>query len=387
LSTADTESFRYAASVGEPFIVEEGSVVCYRLFDVGDAIALDVADKHLRETRSRHRPPLARERAGGLVFSTLPLDVDLGRCVLDLPPPHGAREVALSARLYDYGAVSVRFELGFPPETDLAALLPLCDHLFDSTVVDAAAQRELASFLPEVEPAITSPRTWKDCETYTVIFVRSLRGGPLAAEVLASPTLAKLLLGETDARRLSEQERADVVRHAQSYFDDDLVVVDWNSAFVLEPSSARDIPDILEFANSQLLELRYYDDLLDAELRRIWSDFAQAHRSPLRLFWSPYGKLARAVQRRVVEVNDFTERVDNAVKVIGDFYLARVYGAAVRRLQLHNWKTSVDRKQALIAQTYELLKGEVDIRRSTLMEMVVILLIVFELITAIRGPR
>src|SRR5207247_581972 len=127
-----------------------------------------------------------------------------------------------SVRLYDYGAVSVRFEIAIAPGTDLESLLPLADHLFDSPVVDAAAQRELARFLPEVESAISAPRTWKDSETYTVVFIRSLRGHPLAKDVLALPVLAKLLLGETGARRLSEQEHHDVVKHAQSYFDDDL---------------------------------------------------------------------------------------------------------------------------------------------------------------------
>src|SRR5207248_3952136 len=106
-------------------------------------------------------------------------------------------------------------------------------------------------------------------ESYTVTYVRALRGHPLAKDVLADPVLVKLLLGETGARRLSDDEVSDVIARARSYFDDDLAVVDWNSAFVLEPSGGREILDILEFANSQLLELRYYDALLDRHLRRI----------------------------------------------------------------------------------------------------------------------
>jgi hypothetical protein len=371
--------------VNPALVVEEGRIVCYRLFDVGDAIALDVAERLLRETRSRHRPRLAKARGQGLLFTTPPLDVDLGTCHLALPPPHVACDSEASVRLYDYGAVSVRFEITIAPGTGLESLLPLCDHLYDSPEVDVSAQRELQHLLPEITKAIASPRTWKDSESYTVIFVRAFRGHPLAKDVLASPLLAKLLLGEVGERGLSDQEQSDVVKHAQSYFDDDLAVIDWNSAFVLEPSAASDIPDILEFANSQLLELRFYDALLDAELRRIYDDFAQARRSPLRLLWSPYGSLARAVQRRVLEVSEFTERVDNALKVIGDFYLARVYASAVRRLHISTWKTSIDEKQALVAQAYQLLKGEVEIRRSTLMELVVIVLILFELVAAVRG--
>ena len=49
-----------------------------------------------------------------------------------------------------------------------------------------------------------------------------------------------------------------------SYHEDDLTIVQWDTAFVYDRTeSARAIEDILEFANSQLLELRTYDALLD----------------------------------------------------------------------------------------------------------------------------
>jgi hypothetical protein len=43
-------------------------------------------------------------------------------------------------------------------------------------------------------------------------------------------------------------------------------VIDWNAAVVIEPDGSRDIPDILELASAQLLEFRYYDDLVDREM-------------------------------------------------------------------------------------------------------------------------
>ena len=248
-----------------------------------------------------------------------------GTRAFDLPPPFGSLETVVTARLYDYGAVSLRFDIPITPATDLESLIPLCDHLYDAPELDACGRTLLASFLPEIVPAIEGAHSWQGMETYTVVFVRQLRGDPTPKEVLASPILLRLLLGErSPTPPLSELERTDVLQHAQSYYADDLVVVDWNSAFVLEPSGSRVIPDILEFANSQLLELRYYDDTLDAELARIYDDFAEARRNPLGLLWSPYSKLARNVLRRIIEVTEFTERVDNALKVVGDFYVARI---------------------------------------------------------------
>src|SRR5258706_4012793 len=121
--------------------------------------------------------------------------------MLELNPACAAET---SVRIYDYGSVSLRFDIPIAPGTDLSALLPLVDHLYDSPAVDASALRELERFLPEVREAIATPHMWKDSETYTVVFVRELRGHPLAKDVRASPLLAKLLLGETGARRPSD---------------------------------------------------------------------------------------------------------------------------------------------------------------------------------------
>jgi hypothetical protein len=366
-------------------VVEEGYLLAYRLFDVGDEIHLDVAEKCIARDRGRERARIARE---GIAFANPPVDADLGEVSVVFPAPLPAIDARVTARLYDYGALSLRFEIRIAPGTDLESLIPLCDHLYDAPEIDVAARALVKGFLPETGPAIEGLHEWRGSESYTVVFLRSLRDKPTPKALLDDPVVLRLLLGEKSAApALSDLERTDVLQHAQSYFADDLVIVDWNSAFVLEPSGSRDVPDILELANSQLLELRYYDDLLDAELARVYADFARARRNPIRLVWSPYARLARGVLRRIIEVTEFTERVDNALKVVGDFYLARVYQYALRRLRISAWQASVDRKQALVEKAYTLAKGEIEIRRSTIMEVVVILLIVAELWTALRDPH
>ena len=77
-----------------------------------------------------------------------------------------------------------------------------------------------------------------------MISVAAVADGTSAAGVRESQSLARLLLGETGAKRISESERADVAKHASSYFDDDVVVIHWNSAFVLDPSARLDVADV-----------------------------------------------------------------------------------------------------------------------------------------------
>ncbi len=364
--------------------VRRGCILSYRVFDVADEIRLDVAERLLADAPGRRRVILRREGAQLLEFSNPPLDIELGRRTVELTtrPPV---DVALSARFFDYGAVSVEFEVPIEPGSELSSLATVCGEIYESSRLEDLARREVDALLPKIAEALGGKHDWRGAETYTVVFVDSFEGAPPATDLIDSPLIAKLLLGEAQAKSLGDDARRDVLRHTHSYFADDLAVIDWNSAFVLEPSGSRDIPEILEFATSQLLELRYYDAMLDAELGRIYDDFALARRDWRSLIRSPYARLARGVLRRFVELTEFTERVDNALKVVGDFYLARVYQSAVRRFRIGAWRESIDGKQALVARAYDLLKGDVEIRRSTLMEVIVIALITLELVLAIRG--
>jgi hypothetical protein len=229
--------------------------------------------------------------------------------------------------------------------------------------------------------AFDDPHQWDKTESYHALLVQSLEGNPLGEEVLKAPELPKLLLGESLSTPLSAQEARDVLERNFSYTPHDLVVVDWNGAFIYEPSGSSDIPDLIEVANAQLLELRYYDDVLDKELGRLY-DVVGAQRTGT-LFFSPFKKQLRALSLTLIEVTEFVERVENSLKIIGDVYLARIYEAALVQLRVGAWQDDVTRKQKLLFQTYELLKGENDTARALTLEATVVLLIVTEILLAL----
>ena len=78
-----------------------------------------------------------------------------------------------------------------------------------------------------------------------------------------------MLRGE--AQPLSAQEQEEVLRNRLSYLANDLVIPTWNAAFVYDTEAgAAATLELFEFANSQLLEFRYHDALLDGELARIY---------------------------------------------------------------------------------------------------------------------
>ena len=370
-------------AAARPLVVREGRVVAYRQLDVADEIDLAVCQALLQASAPR-RGALTREGAQSLVISSPPLEITVGPRSIVLPRTGKKIDADVSVRVFDYGAVSFSFEVPIAPGTELGDIVSWCDELYDSPELDQAAREMVQPLLARLRGSVRGEHGWNAVETYTVVFVRRFDGDPAAGDVLGTPSLASLVLGEPTNRRLSPSQRQDVLTHSHSYFDDDLVVVDWNCAFVLEPSGSRDIPDILELASSQLLELRYYDELFDAELARVYRDLDRARGRRIPDFRNPWVDLGRRVVSRLVELSEFAERVDNTLKVIGDFYLARVYESAVRRFRIRSWQASIDAKQALLAQSHSLIRGEIDARRTTLLELVVIVLILVEVLLALR---
>jgi len=362
----------------DPLVLEKAAILCYRLYDVADEIDLAVAESLL--ARDVRRLRLSRSGAEFLLLPNPPLVVGLGRRSLALP--EGKIEVEARARLFDHGAASIVLGVPVAPGAPLDGLAPLADRLYDGPEVDALALELVEGLRRAVAPAMENPHLWSQAESYAVVFVESFRGSPTADEVLDRADLARLLLGETTVPELSAAERADVTRRHFSYGVRDLVVVDWNAAFVYEPSGSEDIPGILEIANAQLLELRYYDEMLDKSLVRVNDTLKRERRRIGSFFRSPYPSLARQVQLTLLEMSEFIERVENSLKVIGDFYLAKVYESAVEQLRIPAWKAAVTRKQQMLGDVYGWLKGEVDTARSLTLEVMVVLLIVLELLVA-----
>lgn len=361
--------------------VEQGLVLTYRLYDVAEEIDLPEVERTLQREAATTRLKLLRENSQYLELRNPPVSVSLGTRELAL----GERKVPgeLRARVFDHGAIAFSLRLTIPPGTPFERLVALSDELYDNAALDALCRTEVEQLSRRLGAALRKPHLWSGDESYTVIFLQKLQGIATAVEILERCDIARLLLGEQH-QQISRQQRRDVMRHSHSYSEADLAVIDWNSAFVFEPSGLEDIPDILEVANAQLLELRYYDDLLDRELEQIY-DVVNVTKKPWwSIFSSKYSRLRRRTSALTLELGEFTERVENSLKVIGDFYLARVYQAAVRRLRINDWAQSVYRKESSVAQVYSLLKSEVDTDRLLWLELTVVLLILGELLLALH---
>ena len=212
--------------------------------------------------------------------------------------------------------------------------------------------------------------------------IRGTDGEPLDADALAALDVAPLLLNET--RPLSADARRELLPHRFSYYGDDLAILTWDNALVVEPGEQdTDLQYIVEFANAQLLELRYYDALLDAELPRLYDDIEAARARHAVFPGRRFAALLQRLQAQVADSTELVERVENALKVTDDVYLARVYSAALELFRGRTWRAGIDRKLAILRDTYAMLNGEAQAARSETLEIAIVLLIVVELVVGL----
>lgn len=362
-------------TVPPPPAVLDASVRVLRIFDVASAVSLARVERILAERGRVARIRLSRVEPKALAFADPPVAMELAPPVLETG---GLRpEVRATARIHSFGVVSLSLDVALPgpmPWDDFQRFAREAER-------DAAAtsywRMQLDALLDAIRPALEEAAAVRMEEDYTIVTVRRLEPTTRAADLVASVDLVPLLTH--DARPLSDPARRDVLRHTLSYYEDDLVVITWDRALVVEPSPDDDVADVLEVANAQLLELRYYDALLDRELPRVY-DEAEAIRAHRVVLSGRYARTARKMRALVAEITEVTEKVDNALKVTDDVYLARVYGAALEQFRVRFWAGAVDRKLALIRDTYSALYDEAMALRSEALELAIVLLIVLEIV-------
>jgi hypothetical protein len=289
-------------------------------------------------------------------------------------------EVDVKARVYDFGAASVSYECRVESVrwADYVDLVNDMDRALDGP---ANWEPQLERVLGLISSSLTKPSPPGLEEDYVLATVRGFDPPLMGEEVLKQLDLVPVLTGEVDP--LSKWARQDILRHAYTYYEDDLVVISWFRALILEPGGEPDLADVLAMANAQLLELRYYDEHLDAELRRMYERIESARERFGALARRRYANLARSLYRLVAEVTEVSERIDNALIVTEDVYLARVYAAALEQFRVRSWSGAVDRKLAIIRETYTALYDEATAARAEYLEMAIVVLIVVEIVLAL----
>jgi hypothetical protein len=355
--------------------IAAGSFSAYFIYDVADTIDLPRLEA-LGE--GIERAPLQLRRAASSEFIQFPVPPAIVR--LDVPGEPGFR---LRAKIFDYGVVSLRAVYPFSGSWDEFAALTR--RLRKDEGLAETARLMLDVLLKQLQPALDEPHEPR-LEEYAVCHVDRFDVPVSGADLLDAygTSVAQLILGEEQPLMRSEQDEALRVNFA--YYEDELTVVQWETAFVYDRvESAQATEDILEFANTQLVELRTYDAYLDAELDAIYR--LGPGRPARRFFRRRANESAEHLRYLIVDVLEITDRVSNALKIIGDAYYARLYRGAAGRLGLVDWQRQIDAKLRSVEEMYRFYQDQIQHARDEALELTIIVLILIEVVTGFLALR
>lgn len=363
-------------------VVTRGGAHAYRLLDVGYSISLDRA-LDLLATSAPERVRPVRGEAAALQIANPPVAVILGGERVTIAG--SAFDAEVSARIFDFGVVSLSVRVQAPRDLSWDAFATFGSALDADTGIPQLLEHHAQLLFRRITPAIERPNMAPVREDYVVFRLHEVCGDDgqrlTSDTVLQRVDVAPLLLNER--RPLSARARDELLQHRYSYYSDDLALLTWDNALVLDPAEgATDVEYILEFANAQLLELRYYDAVLDAEIPKLYDRIEAARGSRLRLFSRRFSNLLGDMQRLFADSTELVERVENSLKVTDDVYLARVYSAALEIFRGAQWRAGVDRKLTLVRETYEMLNAEAQAARAEALEVAIVVLIVAEIVMA-----
>lgn len=355
--------------------VAAGRIAVTRLYDLAYAVDLEQVERDVRESATRLSLSRAKPRA--VYYARAPVDVALGQVEFSLASGRVTADVR--ARIYDFGAVRIAYDVAVE-QVPWARYVALANEMETICERPAPWDADLARVRDLIARALEKPSEPGLQVDYLFATVRSFDPPLLAQDVLSRLDLVPLLTG--DARPLSEGARQDAVSHALSYYQDDLVVIDSSRALIVEPGPEADVADVLAVAHAQLLELWYYNERLDAELPRMYDRIEKARETFAGLARRRNATLARSLHALLAEVTEVAERVENALVVTEDVYLAKVYEAALEHFRVRDWGAAVDRKLSIIRDTYTALYDEATSARAEYLEMAIVLLIVLEIVLA-----
>ena len=293
--------------------------------------------------------------------------------------------VEVTTKYYDYGVVSIEMELPF--EGDWDTLVAQATGWINAAELENRANDFLAIALKRVSRALVRPyKTWLR-EDYFIVHLPEITaqdGTTLtAADLLASHAreVAQLVRGESVP--LSDAERQEVLQSSISYSRTDLLVVGWTGALVYGHSEVAEMTiQVLEYANTQLLELRHYDGLLTQLLDGVYRSLER--KGGVIDAWRQSREAARLNTIRL-DVMELTEKVDNAIKFLSDMFYARLYNLVAAKVGVPDYRALVDQKLRTAGELYRFMVDQFNQTRSFVLELAVVIILIIEFFFLFRG--
>ncbi len=353
----------------------QGSVLVLIQFDVCEEIKLDRL-RQIFGARTLEQPSFKHPAPGYVRYQRPPVVESIEPLVLD-----SGERLHGQIKYYDYGVLSVVFELPFSGDWD--TLVRLGSRWVWDVDFERHASRIARQKLERAAPALVKPYAEWLSEDYFIFHVREIAGSPSVAELCSShgARIAQIVRGET--AQLSDGERNEILQSRISYYPNDLAVIGWNAAFLYDTDAGAETAiQLLEYANSQLLEFRHYDELLTRELESVYDSLEAG--TGILARW----RLARAATKLhtvLLDVSELTEHADNAIKFLSDMFSARLYKLAASKIGVPDYKDLVTQKVHTAEELYRFMVDQFNQSRAFVLELTVVVILVVELVYLFHG--
>jgi hypothetical protein len=351
-----------------------GSLSVLFLYDVADEIRLDELRRLVGAPPPGREPPFRHHAPEYVQFARPPV-------MEPLKAAFGDGRVAY----YDYGVVSLLLEIPFQGDWDEA--IKLASGWMNAPDLEQRAAEALRPLLERAAPAFVNPYRERLTEDYFIFQLRQIVDGGnrivSAAELLETfgDQIAQIVRGERAV--FSASERSEILNARMSYYDSDLLVAGWTAALIYDtPEGAAPTIQLLEYANTQLLEFRHYDALLTNLLMAAYRSIERG--TGFRARWR-LAHEAEHLNTIRLDVRELTERVDNSIKFLSDMFAARLYRMASARIGVPDYRRLVEQKLESAGDLYGFMMDQYHQGRAFLLEVMVVVILIIELVYLFRG--
>lgn len=346
-----------------------GNIYLVYAFDIGDAINIgQVKAAGNLQTIARIWPKYFKHYH-------IPLTVDL--------PSEKNGMKCIRANIHHFGVLSLIYKVPFKDTlTSLRNKLNKLDEQYENQ-----SAHDANSLYKSIKTFTSQPKFFHHRTSYLVIHIDpqpEIFDSALLSEK-CGPIIASSLRFETT--NISNFQIDDILQSSTGYYRQDLVIIDTEAAFVYD-DECYDLLDFFEFALIQQLELQYFDKLLDTKLDDIYEQAIQPkslynYLPFVGMLYDPLGELSKLK----VDISVITERLDNSIKLAGEAYYSEVYRLLVRKLELENWRTSVEKKLAIIRDVRSIYQNKINVIREDMLSVLIIILITIEVIIGLIHHR
>ncbi|OQA24981.1 MAG: hypothetical protein BWY59_01965 [Verrucomicrobia bacterium ADurb.Bin345] len=360
------------------FQVRKG--VCFMLYvyDLGLEVDLDQCRRSI--SAGSLNGDLKTNRRAPRYFDYRPAPLRMTQAISPITVGASTTSDPVEIVLYDFGGVSVTYAVPF--QGGWADLRTLSAALCEAEELKTDSLRRVTELLESIRPAVKKPGVSDFVEDYLIFQIEEFDAACPVSQLNEryAAEMAQVLRAETQA--LSDGEIADAISCRIGFGPDDVALIDWNAALAFD-RDMDDVRAVLEYATVELLELRFLDHQLDASLDRSYERILR--RTPLEMLGLSRGSGLRQIGQFQVDGAILFERVSNAIKLLGDQYLARVYRLASQRFHLSEWNAGILRKLEAVDNLYEKISDRNANRRLEILEWIIILLIAFEIVWSFVG--